>query len=38
MYVPDSHPLVGSGPVKLAELAEFPFLDSAEPLRRSLRY
>jgi DNA-binding transcriptional LysR family regulator len=28
LYVPDSHPLTGSGPVKLAELTEFPFLDS----------
>jgi DNA-binding transcriptional LysR family regulator len=28
LYVPASHPLAGSGPVKLAQLAEFPFIDS----------
>jgi DNA-binding transcriptional LysR family regulator len=28
LYVPSSHPLAGVGPVKLTELAEFPFLDS----------
>jgi DNA-binding transcriptional LysR family regulator len=28
LYVPSSHPLAGSGPVKLAQLAEFPFIDS----------
>jgi DNA-binding transcriptional LysR family regulator len=28
LYVPDNHPLAGAGQVALAQLAEFPFVDS----------